>query len=237
MPIYNIPLINRYFVADKTIICEFEKPKNFEFIAGQYGSFILSDHMSSSKNINRRFTLLPGTTEETFAILTRIDSKSEFKKTLSELALGEYIKFLGPIGDFTLHFDETNPAVFIAGGVGIAPFYSMLQNIRGIESDRQIYLFYGGSSVNHMPFLDVFTHLNQNEEKFHFIPVIENTDSTWEGEKGYITESLLRKFINDINYPIYYLCGSPLMVNTMREMLKAINILDHHIKVEDFPGY
>jgi len=55
-------------------------------------------------------------------------------------------------------------------------------------------------------------------------------------ETGFITHTLIKKYIPDISLPIYYVCGSPAMVNALKETLLEMGINEEKIKIEDFPG-
>ena len=65
----------------------------------------------------------------------------------------------------------------------------------------------------------------------------KNSKMSWTGETGYINKEMLKKYIQDINQPIYYMSGPPAMVKAMRELAEKIGASDDNIKFEEFTGY
>src|SRR3990167_5817738 len=142
MPIYTIKLIDRREVAKGTVMFVFEKPSGFSFKPGQYGGFTLINPPEKDANgITRRFSLLSTPDDDHLAIATRIQSQSHaYKRVLNQLPLGSEIKFAGPTGTFTLHEDSSVPAILLAGGIGIAPFYSMIRYATAHKHSHKINL-------------------------------------------------------------------------------------------------
>lgn len=237
MPIYKIKLLQRETVANNTIKLTFEKPQGMSFIAGQYGGFtLINPAETDDKGITRRFSFLSSPDEERLEIVTRIQT-SAYKRNLQNLPLGEEIKMAGPSGNFVLHEDENIPAVMIAGGIGVAPFYSMIRHALQHKPKQQITLFYGNQTLADSAFMDELLMLQQKHPQFKLIAALANPHAEWAGEKGFITDEMIVKNIPDIDQPIFYVCGSPAMVGAMQNVLQEMQISDDRIKVEDFPGY
>lgn len=237
MPIHILKLIAKHEVARDTLVLTFEKPNGLTFKPGQYAGFtLINPSETDAKGITRRFSLLSTPDEATIAIATRIQP-SAYKRVLSALPLNSEIKFAGPTGAFILHEDLTTPAVLIAGGIGVTPFYSMLKHAKQHQSTQDLHLFYGNQTPTDSAFLPELLQLQQDNPHFTFTPTMANPDADWRGETGFITHTMIKKYIPDINVPIYYVCGSPVMVTAIQEMLAEMGIDEEKIKVEDFPGY
>ncbi|OGT38115.1 MAG: hypothetical protein A3F11_10855 [Gammaproteobacteria bacterium RIFCSPHIGHO2_12_FULL_37_14] len=237
MPLYKIKLIDRQAIAIQTIKFVFEKPLGFTFKPGQYaGVTLINPPETDAGGITRRFSILSSPDDTELAIVTRIQS-SAFKRVLNQLPLGSEVKFAGPTGTFTLHEDQSIPAVLIAGGIGIAPFYSMIRYATQHRQSQPLYLFYGNQSIQHAAFLNELSDAQQNHSLFKLIATMDTPDSAWQGEHGYITSTLIKKYISDLAQPNYYICGSPVMVTTLQETLVEMGIEEEKIRVEDFPGY
>lgn len=237
MPIYQLKLLNRFAAARNTIVLQFAKPAGFTFKPGQYGGFTLINPEETDTNgITRRFSLLSTPDDPFIAIATRIQN-SAFKRVLNTLPIGSEIKFAGPTGNFILHTEIDVPAVFIAGGIGIVPFYSMLHDLARHAPMRKAYLFYGNQSEQDAPFLQELDALAKKYPHLKLIPVLNQPDTTWDGETGFITATIIKKYIPDLSLPIYYVCGSPAMVTVLQETLAEMDIDEEKIRVEDFPGY
>lgn len=236
MPIYTLTLNSKQTLSPDTVMFIFDKPAGFQFKPGQYGGFTLINPTETDANgITRRFSLLDTPSDTTLSFVTRIQS-SAYKKTLNHLAPGDNIKFAGPAGNFVLHETET-PAIFIAGGIGVTPFYSILKDAAQQKSQREFILFYGNQSLHNTILLDELKSFQKDLPNFQLVTTLIQPDSHWQGETGYITHTLLKKYILDLNTPIYYVCGSPTMVTAIQELLVEMDIAQDKIKIEDFPGY
>lgn len=237
MPIYQLKLLERLERSPGLMEFRFEKPPTFTFIPGQYGGFTLIDpDETDAGGITRRFTLLSTPQDPYLAIATRIQA-SAYKRVLNTLDIGQSIKFAGPTGNFILHEDVNTPAVFLAGGIGITPFHSMICDLHQRNQSRPITLFYGMRSIEDVAYLDELqqwlTHMSQGK----LIATIATPNAAWKSETGFITDDMIHRHVKDLDTSVYYACGSPAMVNAMRNALSDLNIPIDRIKVEDFPGY
>lgn len=236
MPIYTIKLVDKKVIANNTIAFTFEKPAGFTFVAGQYGGFTLINPVEKDeKGATRRFSLLSAPDDAQLMIATRIQS-SAFKRNLQNLAVGESIKFAGPTGNFVLHEDGT-PAVLIAGGIGIAPFYSIIKDVIAHRPTQQIILFYGNRALTDSALLSELMALEKQHPLFKMIPVLSEPHAEWTGNTGFINDEMLVKNLGELDSYIYYVCGSPAMVAAMQQVLAELQIAPERVKVEDFPGY
>lgn len=237
MPIHILKLIAQKEVASGTKVFSFEKPAGLTFKPGQYAGFtLINPSETDAGGVTRRFSLLSTPDDNHLSIATRIQN-SAYKRVLNLLPIGNEIKFAGPTGTFTLHEDTSIPAVLIAGGIGIAPFYSMIRYAAKHRSPQKIYLFYGNQQPDHAAFLDELRQLEQDNPHFKLIATIDKPNTTWEGETGFISSTMIKRYINDLTIPMYYICGSPAMVTALQEMLAETGIDEDRIRTEDFPGY
>lgn len=237
MPIHKIKLLARREVAKDTILFVFDKPQGMTFAPGQYAGFTLIDPPEvDASGITRRFSLLSTPNDEHIMITTRIQN-SAFKRVLNTLPIGSEVKFAGPTGQFILHDDMSIPAVLIAGGIGIVPFYSMIKHTTQRHLSREIFLFYGNRRRLDAAFLDELEMFQQQNAHLNLIPTLELSDETWNGETGFITHTMIKKYIKNLSVPVFYICGSPAMVTTLQETLVEMGIEEEKIRIEDFPGY
>lgn len=238
MPIFKIKLLRHETVANNTIKLTFEKPHGFSFIAGQYGGFtLMNPQETDDKGITRRFSFLSAPHDEHIEIVTRVQT-SAYKRNLQKLAVGEEIKLAGPSGNFVLHEDSNIPAVMIAGGIGISPFYSIIKHVLQHQPKQHITLFYGNQTLTDSAFLEELQQWEKNHSQFKLVPALANPHPEWTRETGYINDDMLVKNIPDLDAPIFYVCGSPAMVAAMqRVLLEELQIPQDRVKVEDFPGY
>lgn len=238
MPIHKIKLLERNLVAENTVEFTFEKPDGFTFAAGQYGGFTLIDPKETDEKGNtRRFSLLSSPDDAQLKIVTRIQN-SAYKKNLMAMPLGSSeIKFAGPTGNFVLHNDASIPAVLIAGGIGIAPFYSMIVDTIKHKPAQQIILLYGNNSLASSAYMKELNTLQETHENFSMITALTEPPADWDGIVGFISDETIVKNVPDIMTATYYVCGSLGMVTALQTTLMELEIPDENIKVEDFPGY
>ncbi len=235
MPIHILKLIEKHEVARNTFEFRFNKPQGFNFIPGQYGGFTLPLLTGAAPGSNnRRFSLISSPTDTYLAFTTRMQD-SPFKRQLAEMTPGMEIKFAGPSGQFILPSDEAKPAVLIAGGIGIAPFLSMMHHRLHMNSKRPLIVFYGNRTPEDAPY---FADLAQfNHENISLVHCMSEADASWQGETGFIDHTLINKHVTDINQPEYFVCGAPTMVAALHETLLEMGIAEDQIHIEDFPGY
>lgn len=137
----ELQFIESYKESDKARTFVFEKAKDLTWKAGQYGLFTITH--KTVKNGTRPFTVSSAPAENAVRITTRIGGQpSEFKKAMLELTPGMKITMRGPVGPFYLH--DENLTLFIACGIGISPFRSMLKQIDLTQKEfgKPIHLLY-----------------------------------------------------------------------------------------------
>jgi ferredoxin-NADP reductase len=240
LPAYQIGLKNRTDVAERTIAVHFKKSAGFEFKAGQYVDVtLLNPPQMDSQGALRTFSIASAPYEDDLVVATRV-RESAFKKLFAALPPGSELKLEGPMGSFTLHKNPANAAVFLAGGIGITPFRSIVRQATKEKLPHQLYLFYSNRRPEDAPFLDELQDLSESNAHFIFIPSMtemEKSKVSWNGERGFIDREILVKHFCDLNGPIYYVAGPPAMVAAMREMLTKAGISEDDIRTEEFGGY
>lgn len=238
MPKHVIKLVDKEEIAKDTMAFEFEIPEDFEYRAGQTGYFTLIDPAETDEEGNSRtFSFTHAPAENKLAIATRLRD-SAFKRVLKDLPVGSEIKCNAPFGTFTLHNNESKPAVFLIGGIGITPIRGMIADATHQKTAHQITLLYSNRNPEDAPFMDDLKELAKNNENFNFVPVMTKASSDeWDGEKGHIDIDMLKRHVKDINAPIYYLAGPANMVQAMYQLLVDAGVDEDNIRAEEYSGY
>lgn len=237
---YTLKLIKKEEVAVGTMAFYFAKPEGFIYQAGQFGEWTLIDPSETDAEGNTRiFSLITSPQEDIIGFATRLRDTA-FKRVLNSLPLGAEIKMDAPHGSLTLHNDQKRPAVFLAGGIGITPFYSISLNASEERLPHKIFLFHSNRRPEDTPFLNELQLLQTKNPNYKYIPTMTETDKSalkWKGETGYINKEMLQRYLEDLNSPIYYQAGPPAFVIAMRQMLNGAGINDDYIRAEEFSGY
>jgi len=165
---------------------------------------------------------------------------SPFKRALSVLPLGTEVSIRGTMGSFVLHNDVSRPAVLLAGGIGIAPFLSMLSSAAIDKTHPLVFLFYANRYIEDAAFMNTLWDLELPNRHFHFVPTftrIAPGHNGWKGATGPINAQMLSKHISDLQGPIYYVAGPPGMVSGAHQTLVELAVPEENIRIEHFAGY
>ncbi len=217
----------------------FDKPQKIKFLPGQYMEWTLQHKNIDSRGNRRYFSIASSPTEKEIAIAVKFyNPSSSYKKTLVNLVKGQKIIAAQVAGDFILPKDLKKPIVFIAGGIGITPFRSMIQFIIDRKLQSNIVLFYSNRAVNEILFSGIFQKAEDYGVKtIYTLTDINKIPSDWTGEKGYITESMIARYAKDYVKRTFYISGPQLMVQNFEKLLLGMKVKKGNIITDFFPGY
>lgn len=240
MTIYDARLMKSSEVANGTMAFHFNKPAGFSFKPGQAVDLVLVDPANAgAEDLRHAFSIVSAPYEDELVVATRMRD-SDYKRILRSMPIGAAAKIDGPFGSLTLHKDRTRPAVFIAGGIGITPFISMLRQAARDQLPHHIRLLYSNRRPEDTAFLKELQQLEQQNKQFRLIGTMTEMDKSglpWNGATEMINDAFVKKATEGLLAPIYYLVGPPAMVEAMRKTLSGIDIDDDDIRSEDFYGY
>ena len=233
-------LKDRKEIAEGTMAFRFEKPSGWAFKAGQYFDMTLLDPSETDSEGNvRSFSIASAPHEETLMVATRMRDTA-FKRVLRAMPFGTAVKIEGPSGDLILQDDIARSAVFLAGGIGITPFRSIVHWAAKEKLPNRIVLFYSNRRPEDAPFLAELQSLERDNPRYKLIASMtemEKSHRPWNGETGLIDQEMLGKYLKGAASPIYYVAGPPAMVKGLHEMLNQAGMKDDDIRAEEFAGY
>jgi ferredoxin-NADP reductase len=239
-PVTLSKLVSRHEVAERTAALRFEKPSNWTFKAGQYLDMTLLDPAETDAEGNTRtFSIASGPHEDTLMVATRMRDTA-FKRVLKTMPLGSAVKIEGPSGDLTLHNSVTRTAVFLAGGIGITPFRSIVFRAAKEKLPHRIFLFYSNRRPEDAPFLDELQALEKENPNYKLVACMTEmakSHQSWHGEVGPIDREMLLRYLKDAVSPIYYIAGPPEMVKGLHTTINEAGVDDDNIRAEEFAGY
>jgi len=240
MTTYDVTLSKRAPIAEGTMAFHFGKPAGFSFKAGQAVDVVLVDAPAAdAQNTRHAFSLVSAPFEDELVVATRMRD-SAYKRALGSLAIGSPVRLEGPFGSLTLHNNRARPAVLIAGGIGITPFMSMLRQAAQDESRQRLLLLYSNRRPEDAAFLSELQQLEERNRNFRLLATmteISKSARPWTGETRMIDVGLLKKAVDGLPAPIYYLAGPPAMVEALRQTLNLAGVDDDDIRSEEFYGY
>lgn len=206
----------------------FKPAEEITWQAGQYMHYVLPHDHPDERGTERWFTISAAPFEKEIRITTRDsgDRASSFKKALFALPVGVTIESDGPEGDF-IASEPMDNFVFIAGGIGITPFRSMLLDLDHKGAVIKGVLYYANRDQN-IVFKDELEALTKKHPDFMIKYVMSPAQ---------IDEAYLRTEIADLEKPIFYISGPEPMVKSLEQTMKVIGVPEEYIKLDDFPGY
>jgi ferredoxin-NADP reductase len=224
----KLKLIEKRKETNDVMTFIFFPAESLSWTAGQFLHYVLHHEPTDDRGSDRWFTNAAAPFENHVRITTRIarEKGSSFKNMLASLPEGKSIEISFVEGDFTIT-DPNLEYVFIAGGIGITPFRSMLKQLAFEKKPINVTLLYANRDQQ-IVYKDELEEIAENNPNFtiHYIFSPEHMD-----------EEKIKKFVPDMQKPIFYVSGSLPMVESVGTLLKRMGVLDDHLKQDWFPGY
>jgi ferredoxin-NADP reductase len=206
----------------------------YDFRAGQHADFVFGNESDNS----RTFSLASSPHENEPIMIAMRMRKTAFKSALKAAALGTKFIVSRPRGSFTLHRDITRPAVFLAGGIGIAPIRSILQSATQERLPHKLYLFYSNREADDAAFIEELQNMAVRNPNLTVVPTVTGHKTlAWPYEKGHIKREMLTRYLLGLNGPIYYIAGPSGMVTAMTQLLKSAGVSEDDMRTEEFGDY
>src|SRR5688500_17955464 len=183
-------------VAEGTLMVTFDLlGVEVDFSAGQYFHVTLPDiGHQDERGLRRHITVVTSPNEKgVLGLATRLRD-SAFKRTLRELPVGAEVDIEPPKGKFVLPDDTSRPPVFVAGGIGITVFRSMLRFIREEGLPYRVTLIYSCRDRESAAFLDELQELERELPNFRLILTMTD-DPGWEGETRRIDAEFFKSYL------------------------------------------
>lgn len=158
---------------------------------------------------------------------------------LFHLKAGDKVTLSGPYGEFFVQ-DTEKELCFVGGGAGMAPMRShIFHQLKGLGCDRKMSFWYGARSKREMFYDDEFKALADIHENFDYYVALSSPlpEEVWDGYRGFIHSALYDHFLNAHPDPAeieYYLCGPPLMIDAVLDMLESLGVEEEMILYDKF---
>ena len=214
--------------------------RRFAFSPGQYMEWTLGHNDPDSRGNRRYFTLASSPTEAQLRLGVKFyPQSSTFKQAMLAMDQDSEIVASQLAGEFVLPHDARQKCVFIAGGIGITPFRSMIKYLLDTHQRRPLVLFYVARTADELVYHDV---LDQARREVGLKTIYTITDpghspAGWRGQVGRLTPQLLKAEVPDYRKCVFYISGPKSMVDAFKELLHQLHVPDDHIKTDFFPGF
>lgn len=211
----------------------FKPEKPVHYVAGQFTEIYLPHKNHDNRGEKRWFTLSSSPHKELLTITTNFSQDgSSFKKELKNLAPGQQISLASPMGDFVLPKNAAIPLIFVAGGIGVTPFHSIISWLNSQNQERQIILIYAADHLEKVAFKTTLVGLGKN-----FKVILKKPKDGWKGLSGKLSAKLIQSTVKITPKHYIYLAGPEPMVEIISKDLKDAGVNKQHIFTDYFPGY
>jgi len=227
-------------LAPDTYDFVFNPDQKMDFKPGQYMEITLDHPKQDSRGIRRYLTIASSPTEREFRLGVKFYNKaSSFKKTLIKMKQDQEIVASQLTGDFTLPEDKNRKLVFIAGGIGITPFRSMIKYMIDKNEKRNVTLLYANWTQKDIAYKNIFDEAEKKLGVKTVYSCAKNEDTLSDGRKclGLLKEQDIVEEVPDYKERLFYISGPPSMVKAFEGYLKNLNIKKKNIITDYFPGF
>lgn len=218
----------------------FTPNRKFAYEPGQYMEFTLQHENVDSRGQRRYFTLASSPTEDTIRVGVKFYKRSSsFKEAMLEMNTNSSISATSLGGDFTLPQDKNRKIVFIAGGIGVTPYRSMIKYLIDKNERRDVTLLYSANTARDIAYTDVFETARQ---QLGIKPIYMLTKEAAElpnnrFRAGKISPEVIKAEIPDYAERLFYISGPQPMVAGISHALHELGVSRDHVKTDFFSGY
>jgi len=225
-------------LADHTYEFAFTSDRPLAFRPGQYLEWTLGHAGADSRGNRRYFTIASAPAEEALRLGVRFGTPaSSFKRALGAMREGDTLTASHLAGDFTLPKNPRRKLAFIAGGIGITPFRSMVQHLVDTRDARPVTLLYANRTAADVAYADVF-EAARRAIGMQTVYVLTDEEKPVPGAvSGRIDAELIAREIPDYRERLFYISGPHGMVEAFRSILGDLGVHRANIKTDYFPGF
>jgi ferredoxin-NADP reductase len=208
----------------------FYRPSFFHFKAGQC---LLISLTINKKETKKYYSISSSPTQKEYLEFTQKITTTEFSNALNNLKAGDLATLDGPYGSFTFEGEFLKVAM-LAGGVGVTPCTSMIKYCIDKKIETDIVLLFSNRTETDILFRKEFDHINKQNPNIKIIYTLTRADKKWIGHSRRIDKQMVLETIRDFKERVFFLCGPPIFVSSMENILHNLKIKEENIKKENF---
>ncbi|MFC4766751.1 NADH:ubiquinone reductase (Na(+)-transporting) subunit F [Effusibacillus consociatus] len=219
----------------RRIVLKLAEPDQITFHAGQFADVYLP-----GSDVYRSYSMANTPSQsDRLEFMIKIFKGGKFSTLLDEqLKIGDELEVRGPFGNCIRREESTGEIFLIGGGSGMAPLWSILNDIVEKGVQRKVTFFYGARSKRDLFYLDKFAEIAERHQGFRFIPALSEPlpQDNWNGETGLITE-VLERYLDpaiagkDLEV---FLCGPAPMIDSAIPLLRDKGVTSDRIFFDKF---
>ena len=233
---YDIEFMRDVTPKIKHIRINIPKGESITFKPGQYIQIFTPKYKGNKEEIYRAYSIASSPTDDTSLEMFIGYMEGGVCTTYihQHLKPDDKLTVVGPYGDF-FYQPGDRPMVMVAIGTGMAPIMSILLYMRDQKIDRQCTFYFGARTKSDLYLLDVLLQLEKDLPRFKLITCLSRPTEAcnWDGEKGRVTD-LIKKFLDNGPDSEAYLCGSPVMIDSVTPLLIEKGIPEERIFYDKF---
>lgn len=224
----NLTLTDKKKEAGDAISFHFSYEESLSWRAGQFLHYSLPHENPDNRGTERWFTIAAAPHERRVQLTTRMEAnpQSTFKKKLGALPIGGTIEADSPAGEFVVE-DPQKDYIFIAGGIGITPFRSILLDLHFRKEPINVMLLYANRTKDCV-FQNELEGISRRKPSLRIHYFIDS---------NHIDENAIRARVLNLQKPLFYISGPEPMVQSFEKMLWGMNIPEALTVRDYFPGY
>jgi ferredoxin-NADP reductase len=216
----------------------FVPARQIAFTPGQYMEWTLPHKRVDGRGNRRTFTIASSPTENEIHLGIKFyEPSSSYKKALQSMKPGDTMVAGQLAGNFKLPRDTSQKLVFVAGGIGITPFRSMLKYLIDSQQKRDVVLLYAISDPSEVAYKDIIRQATERGIKTIKILSANADVSSWNGLIGRIDSKLIKEQAPDYKDRLFYLSGPNAMVEGTKNTLVNMGVKRSSIHADYFSGY
>jgi ferredoxin-NADP reductase len=235
IPRHDIVCTEKKLIAKDTYQLRFTRPANWTFKTGQ---FILLDIplLADPTDIQTRaYSIGSEPDDEDILLAVKLKAGGRSSTWVEQVLVeGGHVTIQGPFGNFVLPQVSHKPYVFLATGAGVAPFRAQIRELLTRDEPHAIDLVFGVRDESELFWVEEFTQLSRDNERFSFHPTLTRGSDAWTGHRGRV-QTLIPHVAPDIAGRIVYACGNPEMTKEVKPIaLEQWGVPKQDLHIEGF---
>ena len=226
-------------ITPSTLLLTLERDESERPIAFQPGQYAAIAYEKRGKlSVARCFSIVSSPTDQ-HTLQFSMRARGRFTTSLSRLQKGDFIDVAGPFGGFVFDATRDKKAIFIAGGIGITPFMSMVRYLSALNADNEITLLYSCADQDDVPFRDELLSIQQKHPNLKVIFVVGHGPADKLPPHQVATGRVSAELLDQVTEKHYddrrfFICGPPVFMNAMSGLLSKQGTPKSNILTEAF---